>query len=112
MKVRRIFWNLHQVTKKKVIKMSEDFEETMSHEECRSRIYEKYNQPPQDPQICSFDDFGEVISSCVMEKEHERDHIFESPKHFGTDCVFPATEWADIQVDATKIKSDRGGKII
>jgi hypothetical protein len=115
MKVRRVFYLHHLVASKKVVKMTHDYPAEKSHEECAQDIYERFGKlPDMSMQELlakgSFENFAEVTHSCISEKEHAHDKIFDAPKHFGTDLLLDPRDYAAAQTAPEKKKKD--GKIV
>lgn len=109
MKIRRVFWIHHLVVKKKTIAKQTDFDRGKSRAECMEEIYSKYVRPSD--VNYQTDNFAEVISSRIMEQEHEVDSIVPSVKHFGTDCLFAPSVYADIQTHPERMKISKKAKL-
>lgn len=107
MKIRRVFWILHKPFVAKPEKKQTDFKSSRSHKSCDKEIYDEYGKYYGTNTV----QFAEVISSTITDSEAIKREAIEreaiaAPKHFGTDCIFPAAVYADLQTDPkTAIKA-------
>lgn len=109
MKVHRVFWNHHLVVDKRVVKMQTDFDPAVTFHQAKAALREKYGYPPQTTQECArCANFAEVLKSTITESERPTEP-FTAPKHFGTDCLFPAPVYAGLQTKVP-VKSRKRSK--
>lgn len=111
MNVRRVFFILHEVSRDnswKKTNQKQDFDSSKSHDECYEEILNIYGRRNPN-RIEQFKNFAEVISSTITESEHSIPPPFQAPKHFGTDLLLDARDWANME-DASKLKKMKNRK--